>query len=279
MDAVETGTDQVTAVLDERVLVVTLNRPEARNALSRALLEGLAQALDTAETSSQTGAVLLTGAGPAFCAGGDVKLMAVGRSIFGEPDDPAGTTAVQADLQRRTAVRLRELGKPTVAAIRGPAVGAGLSLALACDVRVAAESATLMTGFARVGLAGDFGCSWLLHDLAGPAVARELLYGSAPVSAPEALAKGLVNAVVPDDQLDAEARRRAHAYAAVPAPAAAVIAETARLTRTLSLAEASDRDAEHHVRLTGTPEHREAVERLVRSMERKEGRADRDGTT
>ncbi|UMG91293.1 enoyl-CoA hydratase-related protein [Nocardioides sp. TF02-7] len=267
MPSLETGTQQVGASLDDDgVLTVTLDRPGARNALSLEMLEGLAAAVEAARTRPAVRALLLTGAGPAFCAGGDVTLMAEGRSIFGEPDDPAGRTALQTELQRRTVVALHDLPKPTVAAVNGPAVGAGLALALACDVRLAASTATLMTGFGRVGLAGDFGCSWLLHRLAGPAVARELLYGSAPLRADEARDRGLVNHVHPAEELADRALRTARAFARVPAPAAQVIAETAALVPVLGFAEACDRDAELHVRLTATPEHRAAVEEALRTL-------------
>ncbi|WP_370615296.1 enoyl-CoA hydratase-related protein [Mumia qirimensis] len=263
MEIVATGTDDVTASLDDGVLVVTLDRPEVRNALSLPLLEGLAAALDVASGSAEVRALVLTGARGAFCAGGDVGLMAAGRSIFGAADDPDGRATAQADLQRRTVVRLRELAKPTIAMIPGPAVGAGLALALACDVRYAASSAVLMTGFGRVGLAGDFGCSWLLHDLVGRAVARELLYSSAAVPADVALARGLVNGVHPDDELVEQTMRVARRFARVPAPAVAVMAATSDLVPALSFAEACDRDAEEHVRLTATPEHRALVQALV----------------
>lgn len=260
---VATGTDEVTATLDEGLLVVILNRPEVRNALTLPLLEGLAAALDVAAESPEVRAVVLTGAGGAFCAGGDISLMAAGRSIFGAAGDPAGRTIAQADLQRRTVVRLRELGKPTVAMIPGAAVGAGLALALACDVRYAGRSAVLMTGFGRAGLAGDFGCSWLLHDLVGRSVARELLYSSAALSAEIALERGLVNAVHGDDELEDQTMRAARRFARVSRPAAAVMIATSGLVPSLTFAEACDRDAEEHVRLTGTPEHRALVQAVV----------------
>lgn len=268
------GLRDVRAEVDDAgVMVVTLDRPAARNALSRELLEGLGDALDLAAASDEVGAVLLTGEGRAFCAGGDVRMMAAGRSIFGDADDPEGRAEVQAMMQRRTVVRLRELGKPTLAAVNGPAVGAGLALALACDVRVAGEAATLMAAFGRVGLAGDFGCNWLLHDLVGRSVARELLLTSAPVGAHEALRRGLVTAVHPDADLRQESLRMARAMAGVPAGARDVMLESSDLAPGLSFAQACDRDARLHVELVGTRAHRELVSRLLRRRTDREGSA------
>ncbi|SKB06128.1 enoyl-CoA hydratase-related protein [Aeromicrobium choanae] len=267
------GTPALRAELDDTgVLLVTLDRPGARHALSLDLLEALAQALDLAATSDAVRAVALTGAGGAFCAGGDVRLMAQGRSIFGPADEPERRAAAQSDAQRRTVVRLRELGKPTVAIVDGPAVGAGLALALACDLRVAGESAMLMTGFGRVGLAGDFGCNWLLHDLVGRSTARELLLTSAPVPASEALRRGLVSEVHPDHELMERGLALARRLARVPAAAVEAMLSASDLAPSLSFAEACDRDARIHVRLAGTDAHRALVARLVeRSSARSAG--------
>jgi 2-(1,2-epoxy-1,2-dihydrophenyl)acetyl-CoA isomerase len=210
--------------------------------------------------------VILTGGNDAFCAGGDVRRLAEADSIFGPHDQPEERIARQRLAQRRTVVRLRELGKPTIAAIAGPAVGAGLGLALACHLRYAAESAVLLTGFTRVGLAGDFGCAWLLRDLVGPAVATELLLRSRPVRAADALRLGLVNGVV--DELETDVRRIAEEIASVSHPAAAAVLSNVAEAATSTLAQACDRDTETHVRLTLSDQHRVAVRRLAESMGR-----------
>ena len=266
MTAVDTGSSEVSGELADGVLQVTLNRPEVRNALSLSLLEGVAAAIDLAYDSSDVKVVILTGRGDAFSAGGDVDRMASGESIFGVSEDVEGRVALQAEMQRRTVVRLHGLPKPSIAILRGSAVGAGLALALACDLRYASESAFLMTGFSRVGLAGDFGCSWLLHHLAGPAVAKEMLYRSARVGAEEAARHGLVNAVYADDQLESQTLRIARGIAKVSGPAIAQIWESAEAVTTTDLATACERDAESHVRLSLTPEHLLAVQALVSSM-------------
>ena len=181
-----TGTQELLATLDGGVLTLTLNRPDARNAYSLALLDALGTTLAAAESDDQIRVVVVTGAGDSFCAGGDVKVMARGESLFGPVDDVEARRTRHAASQRATTVRLSQFAKPTMALVNGPAVGAGLALALACDLRWAAESAVLRTGFVRAGLAGDFGCTWLLTRLIGPARAMELLFTSSALTAPAA---------------------------------------------------------------------------------------------
>lgn len=262
----DVGTADVTCVLTDGVLHVTLSRPESGNAFTRAMLEGLAYAIEFAETSDDVRVVVLSGAGTTFCSGGDVALMAQGKTVFGESDDLEGRTAVQSDLQRRTVVRLFELQKPTVAVLPGAAVGAGLALALACDIRLAASSAVLATGFSRISLAGDYGCSWLLHRVTSHAVAKQMLYRPGAVRAEDAKTLNLVNEVVPDDVLPERAAAVSRALSRISPAAVAVMEETARLATELTFAEACDRDAYTHVRLTRTPEHRAAIQDLFRTM-------------
>ena len=173
----DTGTEDIRTEIAEGVMTITLNRPERRNAMSDAMLTGLVASLDDAETATDVGAVLLTGAGGAFCAGGDVKGMA-------EAGGEGGNSSLQYDarvhLQRRnqrdTAGKLYELPKPTIAALPGPAAGAGLSIALSCDLRYGSPNAILTTAFARVGFSGDYGGTYFMSRLIGSAKARELYF-------------------------------------------------------------------------------------------------------
>ena len=157
--------------LSEGVVTLTLNRPERLNALSTPIMEGLLEALPRLAQDPAVGVVVLTGAGRAFCSGGDVKSMAEGS---------AERTAPEAVRQLRGRMEvsrlLHEMPKPTIAMVNGPAAGAGLSLALACDLRVAGQSAGFFTAFAKVGFSGDFGGSYFLTHLVGPAKARELYF-------------------------------------------------------------------------------------------------------
>ncbi|XVQ14940.1 enoyl-CoA hydratase-related protein [Spirillospora sp. CA-255316] len=259
-----TEPDELLATLDAGVLTLVLNRPESRNALSLRMLDALAAALDDALERQDVRVIVLTGAGSAFCAGGDVATFARGQSIFGPMDEPEQRTRRQIESQRATVVRLWESPKPSIALLNGPAVGAGLSLALACDLRVAAASAVLRTGFVRVGLAGDFGCSWLLTRLVGPAKATELLYLSETLPAESAREIGLVNEVVPHERLAERGLAVARRLAEGPGQAlAAVKANIASALRN-DLAECADDEVRTHVRLLATQDHRDAVDAMAR---------------
>src|SRR5262245_23575129 len=160
----------------------------------------LAKLVPALGADESVGALLLTGAGTAFCAGGDTKRMA----LEGAPASPAERKA-QLRWEHGIPLALHHVPKPTLAALPGPAAGAGFSLALACDLRVMAESAFVATSYVKLGLSGDYGASWVLTRLVGPARAREILFLGARLSAAECLALGLANRVVPDAELESAA--------------------------------------------------------------------------
>ncbi|MBH0779758.1 enoyl-CoA hydratase-related protein [Nocardia bovistercoris] len=248
--------------LDSGVLTLTLHRPAARNALSLEMLDALAAALDEAAEDDSVRVVLLTGAGRGFCAGGDVETLARGESIFGPMSDRPARVARQIEVQRATAVRLWEYPKPTVAALNGHAVGAGMALALACDLRYAVESAELRPGFSAVGLAGDFGATWLLSTLIGRARAVEALLYAEPITARRAVELGVVNAVFGADEFSARVADRVRALAKRSAPAVAAIKRNVVVAGHSDLATAADAEVYRHVELLETPEHRAALEQI-----------------
>src|SRR2546428_615418 len=169
--------------LKDGVAVLTLNRPDRLNAMSPSMLDALLEALPRLAADPEVGVVVLTGAGRAFCAGGDVKAMAEGREFGGTTlEDKAQALRSRMEVSRW----LHEMPKPTIAMVRGAAAGAGLSLALACDLRVAGDTARFATAFARVGYSGDFGGSWFLTQLVGTGKARELYFTTDIVDAREA---------------------------------------------------------------------------------------------
>jgi 2-(1,2-epoxy-1,2-dihydrophenyl)acetyl-CoA isomerase len=257
-----TGTAELVATLDDGILVLELNRPGARNALTLPMLDGLGAQLAWAQGDPAVHVIVLTGAGSSFCAGGDIKVMVSGRSIYGTPDDPERRIQRQIDAQRTTSVALWESKKPTIALVNGPAVGAGLALALACDIRYTAASATLGTGFAAIGLAGDFGCTWLLTRLLGPSRAKEVLLFAQSLDARRALEWGLVNAVFDDDRLLGEGLRCASQLAGGPQTALTAIKEAVERAQREDLAACADAEVRRHVRLLASEEHLQAVRRL-----------------
>lgn len=200
--------------LEDGVMKLVINRPEAMNAFTLGIMEGLLTALDDAARDPAIGCVVLRGAGDkAFCAGGDVKMMAAGGRHAG------WTTEMKiADLRARMRISelLHEMPKPTIAMVNGVAAGAGFSLALAADMRFAATSARMTTAFAKIGFSGDFGSHYFLHKLVGSAKARELYFTSATLNAAEMEKLGLANRVYPDATLDAETMTFAKTLAAGP---------------------------------------------------------------
>jgi 2-(1,2-epoxy-1,2-dihydrophenyl)acetyl-CoA isomerase len=244
---------------EDGVLWLTMNRPDRLNALSWEMCDRLVRALDRAASDRAVGCIVLTGAGRAFCAGGDVKSMAEGSSA---PETYEERTA---DLRRRmeAARLLHETPKPTVAMIRGPAAGAGLSLALACDLRIAGEEARLTTAFAKVGLSGDFGGHYFLTRLVGTAKARELYFLSPVIDAKAALGLGLVHKVVGDAALEDETRSVARALAKGPRIALSYMKQNLNLAEGASLTMVMDAEALRHTRCTGTEDHREGAAAFV----------------
>src|SRR6478609_5221389 len=198
---IDTGTNELLCVIRDRVAIITLNRPEVRNAMSDTLTPALRTMIKTCGENPEVGALLITGAGTAFCAGGNVKGMGAHRDKkkLEMPHDEK-----VADLQERQRLltgALVAVRKPTIAALPGPAAGAGLAIAMACDIRIAAQSAFVSTGYLRVGLSGDYGIAWLLTRLVGTARARELMFTAEKVEAERAERIGLFNRVVPDAEL------------------------------------------------------------------------------
>lgn len=259
----EVGTQDLRAELDGGVLVVTLNRPERRNALSVEMIEALAGVLAAAEADESVGAVVLTGAGGAFCAGGDVK----GFAERQPGSAPTGQLQRQRRSQAATSGRLWRMSTPTVAVLPGPAAGAGLSLAMACDLRYAADTAVLTTAFARVGLSGDYGSAWLLTRLVGPAKARELLYLSPRLTAPEAVALGLLNGVVPAAEVYEHGLGIARRLAAGPRTALAAMKENVALALTATLEDYMDIEVARHLQAFATADHVEAARAFVEKRE------------
>ena len=296
-------TESVRWDLDGAVATITLNRPQARNALTAELKAALLGALREAGSSPQVRAVLITGAGQAFCAGQDLREHA-GLLGAGGPDEaipagapppgapaartPAGsasavapppaspppaTTPAPLDTVREhynpLVLAIRSMPKPVIAAVNGVAAGAGAGLAFACDLRIAAQGASFLMAFARVGLAADTGVSWTLPRLAGAGRAAELLMLAEPVRAPQALELGLVNQVVADADLPSVAGALAARLAAGPTAAYAGIKEQLNYAAGHGLAETLDKEAEVQTTLGRTADHRAATLAFTNKQEPK----------
>jgi 2-(1,2-epoxy-1,2-dihydrophenyl)acetyl-CoA isomerase len=258
---IETGTDELLCEVRDRVMTVTLNRPDARNSLSDHLTPALRRMIAQCDREAGVGALLITGAGTAFCSGGDVKGMG-GNSSSSEMTFDAKVARLK-ERQRTLTGALVGLSKPTIAALPGPAAGAGLAIALGCDIRIAAESAVLVTGYARIGLTGDYGISWLLTRLAGTSRARELMFFSERVDARRGEQLGLINRVVPDAELRSTAFEMAKTLANGPTTALASIKDNLDNAITSDFLASLDHEAENMVRAAATAEHKEAVRAFV----------------
>jgi 2-(1,2-epoxy-1,2-dihydrophenyl)acetyl-CoA isomerase len=266
-NTIDTGTTDLLASLDAGVLTLTLNRPEARNAMSGAMTAALAEQLARAEFERDVKCIVLTGAGKGFCAGGDVKGMAArGDGTVGDNTIDAAIHRQRVN-QRATAGKLFKMPKPTLAALPGAAAGAGLSLALACDLRIMASTAILTTAFARVGFSGDYGGTYFMTQLVGSAKARELYYLSDRVSADEALRLGLTNWVCEPEQLAAKTREIAQRLASGPTVAFRYMKENLNRAMAGEVDDCLDLEATHHVHCGQTEDHREASKAFVEKRE------------
>ncbi len=251
---VETGTPEVLCRIEERVGVVTLNRPEAKNALTMEMKRALHRLIPELGSNPDVGCVLLTGAGGAFCAGGDTKRMASeGRPP--SPEDRKRQLRGEHEIPRA----LHRLEKPTIAVLPGPAAGAGFALALACDLRLMAESAFATTAYARLGLSGDYGSSWFLTRLLGPARAREVMFLGERLDAAECARLGLANRVLPDAGFAEAAFDFARRLAAGPPIALRYMKDNLNRALSETLESVLDVECERMVQGAGTEDYEEAV--------------------
>jgi enoyl-CoA hydratase/carnithine racemase len=196
--------DQIKVAEDNGIVTITLNRPERLNAFVGHMRRDLAETLEEAGSDPQVRAVIITGAGRAFCAGGDVHFMAelVERADTEEFSRLLGAA-------RRVILAIRQMTKPVIASVNGPASGAGFNLALACDLRIASRDATFSQSFVKIGFHPDWGGTYFLPRMVTSNLACEMFFLGDPITADEAYRLGLLNRVVDPDQLEAETRKLA----------------------------------------------------------------------
>ena len=239
------------------VVTVVMNRPERKNAANGTMWRELLAVLEDAATDRDVRALVLTGAGGSFCSGADLSDPA---DVAGRPGDPY---LVQMRALADLALRLHRLPKPTIAKVGGVAAGAGMSMALGCDLVVASESARFSQIFAKRGLSIDFGASWLLPRLIGLHKAKELAFFADILSAAEAESFGLVNRVVPDDELDAFVDDWAARLAEGPTLALSMTKTLLNNSSAVSMEQALEDEARAQAANFGTRDTREALTAFV----------------
>ncbi|MFW5416533.1 enoyl-CoA hydratase/isomerase family protein [Nocardiopsis sp. CNT-189] len=252
-DSAESAAESVSYDLSEGVATITLERPDAMNSLTRAAKEELLAAIERAKGDRSARAVVLTGRGRAFCAGQDLREhgenLSEGRGL-------AGTVR---EHYNPIVLGLANMPKPVIASVNGVAAGAGASLAFACDLRIASEKASFSMAFANIGLGSDSGASWTLPRLVGQARAAEMLMLAEPVKADRALEIGLVNKVVPADELAGATRELALRLASGPTVAYAAIKAELAFGQALDLSRALDMEASLQEQCAETVDHKNAT--------------------
>ena len=266
MNTIETGTEELLCRLEDRVAIITLNRPKKKNALSDHLTPALRQTLLDLETKREVGCILITGSGDAFCAGGDIGGMGGNAREDKEVSErPTAEERVRVLIhkQETLTLRLADHAKPTIAALPGVAAGAGLCIALACDIRVACRSAFVTTAYRNIGFSGDYGGSWLLTQLVGPSKAKELFFTGRRVQSDEAMALGIFNNVFEDASFENEALAMAKQIASGPPIAIAFMKEHINRAVTGDLRSNLAMEADRLIRCAATSDHKEAVKAFM----------------
>ncbi len=242
---------------DGHVVTLTMDQPTSRNALTgnTAVVEFVAAARRIA-TDTSVRVAIITGAGPVFSSGGNVKDM---QRFFGDDATPVAIAEEYRQGIQQLTLAIHDLAVPAIAAVNGPAVGAGCDLACMCDIRIASESATFAESFIKVGLIPGDGGAWLLPRIVGRSRAAEMAFTGEAISAQEALACGLVSRVVPPEQLLGAARELADRIAANPGPTLRLTKKLQREGEHLRLDSLLELSAGYQALAHKTPEHREAV--------------------
>jgi enoyl-CoA hydratase/carnithine racemase len=252
----ETGTDHVVCEVAGHIATITLNRPEKRNAIGVPEMQALGRALELAEEDQGVRVVVLTGAGSAFCAGGDITGMGGNLGDAGLQDKIDGLR----ELQEITTLRLYEVSKPTIAALPGVAAGAGMSLALACDLRIAVDGAGFVPAFGAIGASGDFGGSWLLSRMIGPGRAKEVYFTGRRIETEEATRLGLFNRVADLDGWSRAVEELAKTLAAQAPVALRHMKDNHNRAQIDDLRTSLSQEADRMMRCLHTEDHKQAVE-------------------
>jgi enoyl-CoA hydratase/carnithine racemase len=237
---------------EDGIGTVTINRPDKLNAFYGSMRQDIAAAVRELAEDASVRVLVITGAGRAFCAGADIGYM---KDLLERGDTENFTTLVEAG--RAVVTVIRETPKPVIASVNGPAAGGGANLALACDLRIASDQASIGQTFSRIGLHPDWGATFFLPRLVGPSKAFELFASGEMVGAEEALRLGLFNRVVPRERLAAETRTLALGLAAKPPIALALAKQAVYASESRSLSDMLDLELEHQLRCFASRDARE----------------------
>jgi enoyl-CoA hydratase/carnithine racemase len=256
--------EHINVTEDSGITTITLNRPEKLNALAGHMRRDLAEALEAAGSDRNVHVVVITGAGRAFCAGGDIRAMA--ELIEKENADEFSRLLGSA---RRVVTAIRQMTKPVVASIGGPASGAGFNLALACDLRIASTEATFSQSFVKVGLHPDWGGTYFLPRLVTPNKACELFFLGETIDANEALRLGMINYIVEPAELETETRKLAERLRAAPAISVAAAKQAVYMSQTAEMEEMLRFETEAQLRCFESEDGREGVRAFLEKREPK----------
>ncbi|GAB3305347.1 hypothetical protein EK0264_04675 [Epidermidibacterium keratini] len=264
MADVDTGTTDLLADLTDGVGTITFNRPDRRNAMSDQMMSALAATLGLWKDSDDVGVVVVTGAGGHFCAGGDVKGFNERGGAGGTSGqvDPAKVES-QRENQKATVGAIYTYPKPVIAAVPGAAAGAGLGFALSADVRIGTPKTVMATAFGGVALSGDYGVTWLLNQLVGPARARQYLFFNDRLRGEDLLDLGLLNWVVGVEELEAKTTELARQLADGSRGTLAAMKQNLIEAQTNDLFASMHAEVQRHLDRGTTDDHREAVAAFV----------------
>jgi 2-(1,2-epoxy-1,2-dihydrophenyl)acetyl-CoA isomerase len=254
--------------VEDAIGTVTLNRPAKLNAFANQMRQEIAAAIRELAERDDVRVIVLTGAGRAFCAGADVAYL---KELAESVDEEALRAVVNAGSEAVAAIR--EAPQPVIAALNGPAAGAGASLALACDLRIAAESASFGLTFNRIGLHPDWGGTYFLPRLVGPAAAAEIIFTGAMIPADEAHRLGIYSRVVPDDRLAEETAKLARALAAKPRLPLELAKRALQKSLDASLDEMLAYELAAQLRCAASPDAIEGITAFLEKREPRFGRA------
>lgn len=250
--------------VDAGVLTITLNRPDKLNAANDTMLQELQEAFKQAKRDDDVRVVVLTGAGRGFCAGQDLASV---QERMSEADADLAYGEHLRETYNPLVLRMRRLPKPIIAAVNGVAAGAGMSLVMACDLRIAVESASFLQAFVKVGLVPDSGSSWILPRLLGMARAMDCMLTGRRISAQEALDWGMISRVVPDDELEETVGEMAAQFANAPTKTIGYIKRAVNFAATNALEDALDYEADMQELCGRTADHKEGLSAFLEKRE------------